>query len=111
MVTIVSHVPSQEGTASQSGDSRTCLPTRRYAEATVYEYDGQSYRAAYGFLSDGRLGEIFLDVIGKSAGSAIQEHASTSAILVSLCLQHGVSVATIRHSISGPIARALELAP
>jgi hypothetical protein len=31
----------------------------------------------------------------------------TAAILVSLLLQHGVSVDTIRHSVGGPIAIAM----
>jgi hypothetical protein len=33
----------------------------------------------------------------------------TSAILISLLLQHGVALEVVRHSISGPIKRALDL--
>jgi hypothetical protein len=40
----------------------------------------------------------------------LQQHAETSAILVSLLLQHGVELHVILHSISGPIAVALNLA-
>ena len=90
---------------------RRHLHTRRDAWAITFEYEGgHQYRAAFGYFPDGTLAEIFLDAIGKSAGSTIQQHCTTSAILVSLLLQHGVSVATIKHSISGPIALALDLA-
>ena len=49
------------------------------------------------------------DIPGKF-GSTLQQHAETSAILVSLLLQHGVELHVIKHSISGPIAHALSLA-
>jgi ribonucleoside-diphosphate reductase alpha chain len=54
------------------------------------------------------LAEIFLDT-GK-INTPLQQNAETAAILVSLLLQHGVSIASIRHSVRGPIAVALDLA-
>jgi hypothetical protein len=53
------------------------------------------------------LGEIFLDV-GKP-DSALQAQADDAGVLVSLLLQHRVAPSTIRHSISGPIALALDI--
>jgi hypothetical protein len=52
--------------------------------------------------------ELFIDAVGK-AGSAIQMHVETAAILVSLLLQHSVPLATVKHSIAGPAAAALAL--
>ena len=84
-------------------------PSRRSAEAEVFEFDGQKYRAALGrFPDSGAPAEIFIDAVGK-AGSAIQQHVETAAILVSLLLQHGVALDAIKHSIGGPIKRALDL--
>jgi hypothetical protein len=56
---------------------RRYLSTRRSAEASIFEYEGQKYRAALGRYPDGAPAEIFLDVVGK-AGSAIQEHVRRS---------------------------------
>ena len=82
-------------------------PAHRRASKTVeFWLDGQTYRATASRFADGRIAELFLDV-GK-AGSAVQEQAETAAILTSLLLQHGVAAETIRHSVSGPIAVALE---
>jgi hypothetical protein len=39
---------------------------------------------------------------------ALQSNADTAAILTSLLLQHGVDPDVIRHSITGPIAIALQ---
>jgi hypothetical protein len=86
--------------------TRQRLPNRRVNVGYAFELDGQKYRATAGFFADGRFAEIFLDV-GK-AGSTVQLHAATSAILTSLCLQHGVDAETIQHAVNGPIAIALD---
>ena len=52
------------------------------------------------------MAEIFLDT--DRFGTQLQLNAETAAILVSLCLQHGVDARTIRHSVNGPIAVALD---
>ena len=57
-------------------------------------------------FGDGRIAEIFLDAAAKP-NSALAVHISDAAVLASLLLQQDVSVAAIRHSISGPIATAL----
>lgn len=84
---------------------RTALPNRRANASFSFEHEGHRYRATAGRFANGDLAEIFLDV-GK-AGTPLQSNAETAAILVSLLLQHGVSVDTIRHSVGGPIAVAL----
>jgi hypothetical protein len=86
---------------------RKRLPNRRGSLIVTFEHEGRCYRVSGSRFSDGRLAEIFLDT-GK-AGSAVQTHADNEAILASLLLQHGVSVSAIRHSIDGPLTRALDL--
>jgi hypothetical protein len=83
---------------------RTALPNRRANASLSFEHEGHHYRATAGRFANGDLAEIFLD--GK-AGTPLQSNAETAAILVSLLLQHGVRVDTIRHSVGGPIAVAL----
>ena len=93
----------------KAGSNRRPLRSRRPAVAVEFEHAGHKYRVSFGRYPSGELAEIFLDALGRANTSTIQEHASTSAILVSLLLQHGVSVDVVRHSISGPIAVALDI--
>jgi ribonucleoside-diphosphate reductase alpha chain len=85
---------------------RQHLPNRRRSIAFTFEFESHRYRATASHFNDGRLAEIFLDT--DKAGTPLQLNAETAAILASLCLQHGVSVETIRHSVNGPIAVALD---
>jgi ribonucleoside-diphosphate reductase alpha chain len=85
---------------------RRHLPNRRRSIAFTFEFESHRYRATASHFDDGRLAEIFLDT--DKAGTPLQLNAETAAILASLCLQHGVSVETIRHSVNGPIAVALD---
>jgi hypothetical protein len=87
---------------------RERLPDRRGSESFQFEHAGFSYTATVSCYSDGRLAEIFLDY--KRPNSQLAEHANDAAVLASLLLQHGVSAAAIRHSISGPLSTALALA-
>jgi ribonucleoside-diphosphate reductase alpha chain len=86
--------------------ARQHLPNRRRSIAFTFEFESHRYRATASHFNDGRLAEIFLDT--DKAGTPLQLNAETAAILASLCLQHGVSVETIRHSVNGPIAVALD---
>jgi hypothetical protein len=72
-----------------------------------FEHEGHQYRATAGWFDDGRLAEIFLHAPGKM-GTPLQANADTAAILASLLLQYGVDPEVIRHSITGPIAIALQ---
>lgn len=86
---------------------RERLPTRGNNLSFSLDYEGFSYRATGRWFADGRLAEIFLHVPGKM-GTPLQANADTAAILVSLLLQYGVDPEVIRHSITGPIAIALQ---
>jgi hypothetical protein len=83
------------------------LPDRRANSSFSFEYEGHQYRATAGRFADGRLAEIFLHAQGK-LGTPLQSNADTVAILTSLLLQHGVDPDVIWHSITGPIAIALQ---
>jgi hypothetical protein len=93
---------------------QTCKPIREYLatrhanSSFSFECEGHQYRATGGWFADGRLAEIFLHAPGKM-GTPLQSNADTSAILTSLLLQHGVDPEVIRHSITGPIAIALQM--
>lgn len=87
---------------------RERIPNRRRSELFQFSHSGVEYTATISKFSDGRLAEIFID--HRRPNSQLAEHANDAAVLVSLLLQHGVSVAAIRHSISGPLASALVLA-
>ena len=86
---------------------RQKLSNRRVNSSFSFEFEGHQYRATAGRFADGRLAEIFLHAPGK-LGTALQSNADTAAILTSLLLQHGVDPEVIRHSITGPIAIALQ---
>lgn len=94
---------------------RDRLPDRRGGETFEAEFAGIPYVVTVGRYDDGRLGEVFL-TSGKS-GVAIQSWARDAAVLISLALQHGCSVATIRDALtreddgsaSGPVGALLDL--
>ena len=87
--------------------TRKRMPARRPSLSFEFDHEGHRYRATVGFFPDGITpGELFLTT-GK-INSALQDNATNAAVLVSLLLQHNVSVADILHSISGPIAIALQ---
>jgi hypothetical protein len=73
-----------------------------------FEYRTAKYTATISYYpGTDRIAEIFLD--HAKPNSQLAELANTAAILASLLLQHGCTVAEIRHSISGPLAMALAL--
>lgn len=99
---------SQSGPAHKPAQvPRECLPTRRANSSFSFEHEGHQYRATAGRFADGRLAEIFLHAPGK-LGTPLQSNADTAAILTSLLLQYGVDPEVIRHSVTGPIAVALQ---
>jgi hypothetical protein len=94
---------------------RERLPHRRASETFEFELAGLQYCATVSRFEDGRVGEIYL--ASHKAGSQADTAARDSAIAVSLALQHGADVETIRRGLcrdardraSGPLGRALDL--
>jgi hypothetical protein len=78
--------------------SREHLPNRRRCETVEFAHAGQLFRLSIGHFDDGRPGELFLSA--HHVGSPLEALARDSAILVSLCLQHGVAIETIRHALT-----------
>jgi hypothetical protein len=90
--------------------NREAFPSRRGADAIAFDYEGRIWTATLGCFEDGRVAEPFIDAPKESprAGTALK-----AAILASLALQGGVSLANIRHALGGrdksPIGAALAL--
>jgi hypothetical protein len=91
--------------------NRTRLANRRSAELFSFTHNGTKWIACISRSPDGRIAEIFLDA-GKNTPLAAM--AQESAIVVSLALQSGCDIDTLRHALDGrdvgPIARALDVA-
>ena len=93
---------------------RQRLPDRRASETFAVECGGLNYTVTVSRYADGRLGEIFIDMI--KAGSAADMAARDSAIVCSLALQYGADVETVRRALcrdargeaSGPLGAALD---
>ena len=88
--------------------TRRMLPNRRRSVSFGFECGGHHCPATASRFAAGSLGELFLDA-GK-LNTTLQSNAETSAVLVSLLLQHRVPPHVIAHSIAGPIKVALEMA-
>jgi hypothetical protein len=77
--------------------SRHYLPQRRAAAASTFEHNGLKVRTHVGFYPDGTVAELFLD--SAKPNSALDAFAADAAILISLLLQHGASIAEIGHAL------------
>jgi len=76
------------------------LPERRYSETFELKHGGQNsaFAVTVGRYPDGALGEVF--ITGAKSGSEMDAVTRDSAILLSLALQHGVPLDTIRHALT-----------
>ena len=81
---------------------RRMLPQRRAAETFDLRFGkmGTQFSVTVGYYDREmrEVGEVF--VAGTKAGSEMDAIARDAAILLSLCLQHGVSLQTIQHAIT-----------
>jgi hypothetical protein len=95
--------------------ARQRLPNRRSHEVIAFEHDGQKYAAGVGRFDTGTVAEVFLTA--NKSGTAIQNFAADSAIVLSFAMQHGADAAAIRRALvrngrgepGSPIARLLDL--
>jgi hypothetical protein len=78
--------------------SRRILPQRRSAETFQLRFWNQPVSVTVGYYEDGTPGEIFVDA-GKT-GQDVQSTARDVAVVLSLALQHGATVATIQHAVT-----------
>ena len=95
--------------------ARRRLPNRRLAESFELEVAGLRYTCTVGRYPNGRVGEIFLS--NHKFNSAADTNARDSAIVVSIAIQFGADIETIRKALcrdshgraSGPLGAALDL--
>jgi hypothetical protein len=79
---------------------RDLLPQRRRAETFTLQYGGQNtvFDITTGHYPDGEVGEVF--VSGAKVGSEMESVTRDAAVILSLAIQHGVPLDTIRHAIA-----------
>jgi hypothetical protein len=77
--------------------ARDRLPNRRPAETIAFEHGGASFTMTAGRYEDGRIGEVFINA--GHANSALDAIISDAAIAISLALQFGCALDTIRLAI------------
>ena len=77
---------------------RRVLPQRRASETFDLRFWSQNFTITIGRYPDGTLGEVFID--GGKTGQDIQSTARDAAVVISLALQHGVPIETIRHAVT-----------
>jgi hypothetical protein len=79
---------------------RRILPNRRQGETFELTHGAMRTRflVTVGFFRPGQPAEVF--VSGSKSGSDFEAAARDGAILLSLCLQHGVPVATMRGAVT-----------
>ena len=80
------------------GRMRRVLPQRRAAETFDLRFWSQLFTVTVGFYADGTPGEVFID--GGKTGQDVQTTARDAAVVLSLALQHGSSIETIRHAVT-----------
>ena len=97
--------------------NRRRLSGRRLCETVAFELGPHRYLVSVGLFDDGEIGEIFINTNGR-AGSESDVNASDAAVAVSLALQYGCPLETLREamkrnadgSAQGPIGAALDAA-
>lgn len=80
--------------------AREIMPARRRSESFELPFGGflTPHKITMGYYSDGRLGEVFI-TSGKT-GEMVEAIARDGAILLSIALQHGATLDTIKSAIT-----------
>ena len=78
--------------------SRIRLPNRRRCESFEFTHAGLTFTLTAGFYRDGRIAEIFLS--SHRPGSPIEAIARDAAVTVSIALQFGSDLETIRSALT-----------
>jgi hypothetical protein len=94
---------------------REQLPNRHEIETFKFQHGGIKHHCSMSRYSDGRLAEVFIDC-GK-VNSGVQNVMRDGAILISLALQFGTPVETLRHAMtrddkgepSSPLGKLLDM--
>jgi hypothetical protein len=94
--------------------TRKRLDHRHVAETFDLEVSGQKYTATIGFYANGQPAELFINAA--KVDSAADVNAADGAVAVSLALQYGCTVKTLREAMKrnadgspqGPLGCALD---
>jgi hypothetical protein len=78
--------------------ARAVLPNRRAAETFEVKHARQSVTVTAGYYADGALGEVF--VTAPKVGSNLEAIARDAAVMLSIAVQFGVPLVTLRHAIT-----------
>jgi hypothetical protein len=79
---------------------RRALPACRHCETFELPFGGlnRAHTVTVGYYPDGSIGEVFIN--GGKSGEQVEAIARDGAVLLSMLLQHGVSLDTLRHAIT-----------
>lgn len=94
---------------------RQRLPNRRWSQTFNVECDGLTYVVTTSCFADGRTGEIF--ITNNKCGSTADTNIRDAAIVLSLALQSGADIETMRRALcrdsngrpSSPLGAALDM--
>jgi len=78
--------------------ARERLPNRRQCESFEFRHAGLDFTLCAGSYPDGRIAEIFLS--SNKPGSPIEAIARDAAVTVSIALQFGADLETIRQALT-----------
>jgi hypothetical protein len=80
--------------------ARRLLDPRRRSETFDLPFGGLAnpHTVTVGYYNDNTPGEVFIS--GGKSGEQIEAIARDGAVLLSMCLQHGVQLETIRHALT-----------
>jgi hypothetical protein len=78
--------------------ARERLPNRRQCESFEFRHNGHPFTLTAGHYPDNRIGELFIS--SNRAGSQVEAVARDSAIAVSIALQFGADLQTIRAALT-----------
>jgi hypothetical protein len=87
----------EQGARAGDVQARERLPNRRASQNIAFERDNLNYQMTVGLYPDCRVGEIFLNA--EHSNSLLDALAHDAAIVVSLALQFGCPLETIRHAL------------
>ncbi len=76
---------------------RTKPDQRRYSITTDVDFEGHTWTMTVGFYDDGSPCEVF--AAGSKVGTLMDTAFSDACVLISLLLQHGISLAEIKKSL------------
>jgi hypothetical protein len=78
--------------------ARERLPNQRQCESFEFRHAGLDFTLCAGYRADGRIAEIFLS--SHKPGSPIKAIARDAAVTVSIALQFGADLETIRQALT-----------